>query len=54
MSERLANRECSTYAWHKRALLLSRLGDASGAARATTREGELTTAIRAAVTPEAR
>jgi hypothetical protein len=49
VSERLANRECSTYAWHKRALLLSRLGDVSGAATATAREGELTADIRAAI-----
>ena len=49
VSERLANRESSTYAWHKRALLLSRLGDAPGAAAATAREGELTSEIRAAV-----
>jgi hypothetical protein len=54
VSERLANRECSTYAWHKRALLLSRLGDVSGAATASARAGELTADIRAAVTAEAR
>ncbi|HEY0938005.1 MAG TPA: tetratricopeptide repeat protein [Trebonia sp.] len=30
VSERLANRENSTYAWSKRALLLSRLGNAAG------------------------
>ncbi|MGD0703332.1 MAG: tetratricopeptide repeat protein [Trebonia sp.] len=54
LSERLANRDCSTYAWHKRALLLSRLGDAPGAAAATAREGELTADIRAAVAAEPR
>ncbi len=34
VSERLANRECSTYAWSKRALLLARAGDTAGAAAA--------------------
>jgi tetratricopeptide (TPR) repeat protein len=54
LSERLANRECSTYAWHKRALLLSRLGDAQGAASSAAREGELTADIRLAVAGESR
>lgn len=48
VSERLANRECSTYAWSKRALLLARAGDGAGAAAATARERELTADIRAA------
>jgi hypothetical protein len=54
LSERLANRERSTYAWHKRALLLSRLGDAQGAAASAAREGELTADIRVAVAGEPR
>jgi tetratricopeptide (TPR) repeat protein len=54
LSERLANRECSTYAWHKRALLLSRLGDAEGAVSAAAREGELTADIRVALAGELR
>ena len=48
VSERLANRECSTYAWSKRALLLARGGDTAGAAAATARERELAAGIRAA------
>jgi hypothetical protein len=49
VSERLANRECSTYAWSKRAVLLSRLGATAAAAAATARQHELTTDIRTAV-----
>jgi hypothetical protein len=48
VSERLANRECSTYAWSKRALLLARAGDTAGAAAAAARERELAAGIRAA------
>jgi hypothetical protein len=48
VSERLANRDSSTYAWSKRALLLSRAGAASAAAAA--RQHELTAGIQAAVT----
>jgi tetratricopeptide (TPR) repeat protein len=48
VSERLANREASTYAWHKRALLLSRTGPAAAAAAATARERQLTREIQAA------
>ena len=48
VSERLANRECNTYAWSKRALLLARAGDTAGAAIATAREQELAARIRAA------
>jgi hypothetical protein len=47
VSERLANRERSTYAWSKRALLLSRTGPADAAAAAAAREGELAAEIRA-------
>jgi hypothetical protein len=50
LSERLANRERSTYAWHKRALLLSRTGPAAAAAAAAAREDELVAEIRAAAT----
>jgi hypothetical protein len=46
VSERLANRECSTYAWSKRALLLARSGDTAGAAAAAARERELAAGIR--------
>jgi len=49
VSERLANRECSTYAWSKRALLLSRRGPAPAAAAAAARQRELTAGIQAAV-----
>jgi hypothetical protein len=48
VSERLANRECSTYAWSKRALLLARSGDTAGAAAAAARERELAAGIRVA------
>jgi hypothetical protein len=48
VSERLANRECNTYAWSKRALLLARAGDTAGAAAAAAREHELAASIRAA------
>ncbi len=50
VSERLANRECSTYAWSKRALLLARAGDTAGAAAAAARERELAAGIRVAAT----
>jgi hypothetical protein len=51
VSERLANRECSTYAWSKRALLLSRLGPApaAAAAAAAARQRVLAADIRGAV-----
>ena len=48
VSERLAVRECSTYAWSKRAFLLAATGDTAGAASAAARELELATEIRAA------
>jgi hypothetical protein len=48
VSERLAVRECSTYAWTKRAMLLAAAGNAVGAASATTRERELAAQIRSA------
>jgi hypothetical protein len=48
VSERLAVRECSTYAWSKRALLLAVAGDAAGAESAAARERELASQIRAA------
>jgi tetratricopeptide (TPR) repeat protein len=48
VSERLAVRECSTYAWSKRALLLAAAGDQAGAACAAARERALATDIRAA------
>jgi tetratricopeptide (TPR) repeat protein len=48
VSERLANRDSNTYAWHKRALLLARTGPAAAAA-AQRRELELTAHIQAAV-----
>jgi tetratricopeptide (TPR) repeat protein len=55
VSERLAVRECSTYAWSKRAFLLAATGDATGAAAAAARERELATEIRlAADSPLAR
>jgi hypothetical protein len=49
VSERLANRDGSTYAWGKRALLLSQAG-ATAAAAAAARRRELTADIQAAVT----
>ncbi len=48
VSERLSVRECSTYAWSKRAFLLAVTGDTAGAASAATRERELARQIRAA------
>jgi hypothetical protein len=48
VSERLALRDCSTYAWSKRALLLAAAGNTVGAAAATTREQELAGQIRSA------
>jgi hypothetical protein len=48
VSERLAVRECSTYAWSKRAMLLAAAGNTVGAASATTRERELAGQIRSA------
>jgi hypothetical protein len=48
VSERLAVRECSTYAWSKRAFLLAATGDTAGAASAAARELELAAKIRAA------
>jgi hypothetical protein len=48
VSERLAVRECSTYAWSKRALLLAVAGDAAGADAAAARERALASQIRAA------
>jgi hypothetical protein len=48
VSERLAVRECSTYAWSKRAFLLAATGDTAGAASAAARELELAAEIRAA------
>jgi hypothetical protein len=49
VSERLANRDCSTYAWSKRALLLSRGGAAAATAAAAARRRELAADIQAAV-----
>jgi hypothetical protein len=55
VSERLAVRECSTYAWSKRAFLLAATGDTAGAASAAARELELASEIRvAAAAPLAR
>ena len=48
VSERLAVRECSTYAWSKRAFLLAATGDTAGAASAAARELELAAEIRVA------
>jgi hypothetical protein len=48
VSERLALRDCSTYAWSKRAILLAAAGNTVGAAAATTRERELAGQIRSA------
>ena len=48
VSERLANRERSMYAWSKRALLLSGAGAAPAAAAAGARQQELAAGIRAA------
>jgi hypothetical protein len=49
VSERLANRAGCTYAWSKRALLLSRDGAAAAAAAAAARQRELAAGIQAAV-----
>jgi tetratricopeptide (TPR) repeat protein len=49
VSERLAVRECNTYAWSKRAVLLAAAGDRAGAASATARASELAAQIHAAV-----
>jgi hypothetical protein len=48
VSERLAVRECNTYAWSKRAGLLAAAADRPGAASAAARAGDLATQIRAA------
>ena len=48
VSERLAVRECSTYAWSKRASMLAATGDQPGAASAAARASELAGKIRAA------
>jgi hypothetical protein len=48
VSERLAVRECSTYAWSKRAMLLASAGNTVGAASAQARERELAGQIRTA------
>lgn len=48
VSERLAVRECSTYAWSKRALLLAAAGNTVGAVSATARQAELAGQIRSA------
>ena len=48
VSERLAVRECSTYAWSKRAFLLAATGDRPGAASAAARGLELASEIRTA------
>jgi tetratricopeptide (TPR) repeat protein len=48
VSERLSVRECNTYAWSKRAALMSATGNRSGAASAMARAGELAREIRAA------
>jgi hypothetical protein len=49
VSERLAVRECSTYAWTKRALLLAATGDHPGAASARAREQHLAAQIHDAL-----
>ncbi len=48
VSERLAVRECNTYAWSKRAGLLAAAADQPGAASAAARASDLATQIRAA------
>jgi hypothetical protein len=48
VSERLAVRECNTYAWSKRAGLLAAAADQPGAATAAARASDLATRIRAA------
>jgi tetratricopeptide (TPR) repeat protein len=47
VSERLAVRECNTYAWSKRAALMSAAGNQPGAASAMARARELAGEIRA-------
>ena len=47
VSERLAVRECNTYAWSKRAALMTAAGDQPGAASAMARARELAGEIRA-------
>ena len=47
VSERLSVRECNTYAWSKRAALMSATGNHSGAASALARAHELAGDIRA-------
>lgn len=49
VSERLAVRECNTYAWSKRASLLAAAADQPGAASAAARAANLADQIRAAV-----
>ena len=48
VSERLAVRECNTYAWSKRAALLGVMADQPGAASAAARAADLADQIRAA------
>jgi len=48
VSERLAMRECNTYAWSKRAWLRDAAGDQAGAAAAMARARELAAEIKAA------
>jgi hypothetical protein len=48
VSERLALRDCSTYAWSKRAMLLAAAENTAGATAATNRERELAGQIRSA------
>jgi tetratricopeptide (TPR) repeat protein len=50
VSERLAVRECNTYAWSKRALLLAAAGDQPGAASARARQHHLAAQIQTAAT----
>ncbi len=49
VSERLAVRQCNTYAWSKRAGLLAAAGDEAGAASAAARASELAAQAHAAV-----
>jgi hypothetical protein len=48
VSERLAVRECNTYAWSKLAVMLAGAADQPGAAAAAARASDLATQIRAA------
>lgn len=48
VSERLAVRECNTYAWSKRAILLAAADNTAAAAAAAAREQELAAQIRTA------